>query len=324
MPTIPDSNTHKDKDPVKDFLLSLCSDVAFASVSDDFLAILHGSSPESLMAKILAEILIRRQIKDSGSSRCKKSDNSTKSRNLQPAAQGESGNPPHPRRKRRNPTSSSRAYAYKKWQELYKKDKKTLTDLLFKSSTPDAVSVFPSIRTIEREYNKIFGTPSPPDNVPYKKVDYGPEFTYTPITLEDVIRVQKSLKPTAPGPDKVDAKTLQKVDPKNLVLLFNLMLFTGQIPKQILECRTTLIPKSGDLKDVGNWRPITVSSLILRTFNKIIAKRLSDITIHCAQKGFRAIDGCLANTFLLQTLIKECRHRAQPYSIVTLDLKKGI
>lgn len=320
MPPSETSATNNDVDPVKDFLTSLCSDSAYIEFSSDILEILHGSSPEVLMAKILGEIKNRRQ-NTGQKSRSKKTN---ESQNPQSLAQEAEPRPPNSsRRKKRNPASNARAFAYKRWQELYKKDKKTLTDLLFKSSSPDTVSAFPPIKEIEKEYSRIFGSPSPPDDKPAKRVDYGPDTTYQPISLEDVIRVQKSLKPTAPGPDKVDAKTMQKVNPKLLVVLFNIMLFTGHVPSQILECRTTLIPKSGDPKDVGNWRPITVSSLILRTFNKIIAKRLSDISIHCAQKGFRSVDGCLANTFLLQTIIKERRQKAQPYSIITLDLKKA-
>lgn len=101
------------------------------------------------------------------------------------------------------------------------------------------------------------------------------------------------------------------------------MLSSGYIPDSIKACRTTLIPKKGEVENINNWRPITVTSLLIRVLNRILAKRLSTFTINCAQKGIRNIDGCLANAMLLHSLIKECRAKARPYNILTLDLKKA-
>lgn len=47
------------------------------------------------------------------------------------------------------------------------------------------------------------------------------------------------------------------------------------------------------------------------------------ININCAQKGFRRIDGCLANALLMHTIIKSHRRKISPCHIVTLDLKKA-
>lgn len=68
-----------------------------------------------------------------------------------------------------------------------------------------------------------------------------------------------------------------------------------------------MIPKKGDL----------------RLFSKIVAKKFNSLQLNLAQKGFRNIDGCLANALLLQCVIKMCRRRSRPYVVITLDLRKA-
>lgn len=93
------------------------------------------------------------------------------------------------------------------------------------------------------------------------------------------------------------------MDPDELEILFKSMLAYGMVPKTLKLCRTTLIPKKGDLKNVSNWRPIAITSILLRCFIKILNAKLFRITINLAQKGFRKIDGSAANALLIQSLI---------------------
>lgn len=60
--------------------------------------------------------------------------------------------------------------------------------------------------------------------------------------------------------------------------------------------RTTMIPKSAE-PGVGDWRPITVASVIDRLFAKILESRQSKaVTLNSDQRGFmQQIDGCGEN-----------------------------
>lgn len=218
---------------------------------------------------------------------------------------------------------SKRAHLYKRWQEMYISDKKNLAAKLVSGESPDAISSFPDIISVEAEYTKIFSDPSPSDNHPVNLVDYGPDLTYRPFLYEDILSSLHDVKPSSPGPDKVTSNDLKKSDPRLLEVLFNGIIFTGHLPSSFNECRTTLVPKKGDPLNVNNWRPITITSVLARLFNRMLAKRLSSIALHCAQRGFRPVDGCLANTILLQTAIKQLRAKAQPYNITTIDLRKA-
>lgn len=89
-------------------------------------------------------------------------------------------------------------------------------------------------------------------------------------------------------------------------------------------CRTTLIPKQDqNLDKETNWRPITVAPILIRIFHRILIRRLSTLLLHRWQRGFRSINGTLANTILLQALIKQHRASTLYYQITTIDLRKA-
>ncbi|GLV40876.1 hypothetical protein CBL_08450 [Carabus blaptoides fortunei] len=161
------------------------------------------------------------------------------------------------------------------------------------------------------------------DNAIITEVDYGMDTSYSPITIAQLGVEVQNTKKSAPGVDHITKTQVSKLDLNLLTILFNAILYAGVIPDMLRKCRTTLIPKGGDLTQITNWRPITIGSCILRILNKIIAARLSRLRLHHAQKGFRNIYGCLANFLLVHNTIKEHREAAQPFNIVTADLRKA-
>ena len=72
----------------------------------------------------------------------------------------------------------------------------------------------------------------------------------------------------------------------------------------MLDGRTILIPKQVGTTDPASHRPITVSSVLTRLYNKILAGRLAD---SCPpsdrQKAFRKGDRLLENVVLLRSVI---------------------
>lgn len=189
------------------------------------------------------------------------------------------------------------------------------------NTKPEALTEANNIDDIETEYKRIFSNPSPLGNTVPERVDYGPDASYEPITEEEIANTIKSTSSSAPGPDGYTVQMMKRAPVYLIICLLNAIMFTGYIPDSGKACRTTLIPKKGDPRNINNWRPLTVTSLLLRLLNIILAKRLG--ALNCAQKGFRSIDGCMTNVLLLQTIIKSCRKKASPYSIVTMDFKKA-
>ena len=71
-------------------------------------------------------------------------------------------------------------------------------------------------------------------------------------------------KNTSSGREMISPRLLSSVPAGVLVRLYNLMLWCGGLPKRLLASRTVLIPKKADVRSPGDFRPITVSSIISR------------------------------------------------------------
>lgn len=168
---------------------------------------------------------------------------------------------------------------------------------------------------------KYIRNPSDPDHAPYIPKSESGDYIYVPILEESVAAVVFGLLSKAKGLDGASLEEIKKSPLVDTTLLFNIMVYIGYIPKILRQCRTTLISKTGaDLKDVGGWHPITISSLIYRIFTKILAGRFHGLDFHASQKGFLTIDGTPAHNITLHTLIKECRAKARPYTLIALNI----
>ncbi|XP_051494136.1 mitochondrial enolase superfamily member 1, partial [Apus apus] len=150
------------------------------------------------------------------------------------------------------------------------------------------------------------------------------------ISAKEISKNIKEISKTAaPGPDKITLRELTKIDPhcNHLRELFNLWLLTGMIPDSVKNCRTVLIAKSAipeRLGDINNWRPITIGSIILRLFSRIITSRLAKACpINPRQRGFIRSAGCSENLKLLQLIIRHAKSQHQSLGVVFVDLAKA-
>lgn len=84
-----------------------------------------------------------------------------------------------------------------------------------------------------------------------------------------------------------------------------------------------LIPKKAVPEGPGDFRPLTITSLLLRLFNKILSSRLMKAApLPKMQKGF-APEGVAANIFLVQELVKSAMSTNSPLCIAFIDFRKA-
>lgn len=187
-------------------------------------------------------------------------------------------------------------------------------------------SIHPSAADILTKYNGIFGSTSLADfQHPELIDDVKPKIKLSqPILKYEIEEALKTSKSEAKGPDNLSLRSIKSWPIARLGLIFNLLLLHGHIPETLKQNRTILIPKGvDDLQNPDNWRPITISSVLLRVMNKIMARRLSKVPINNTQQGFQKADGCLANNLLLNAAIRKCRKQIKPFHLIALDLRKA-
>lgn len=233
-----------------------------------------------------------------------------------------------PKRKRKNKKiqrkgnrSKRRAAEYAKTQSLYAKNPGQVAAALLKGQEVE-VNEHPTAEKIEeffsKTYSKIQPTWQPQEPGPVQ-VD-----TSQPISKEEMIRALRKLNESAAGPDGINRKDLRRMNHSELLAILNLIWGTCLLPPILRANRTVLLPKSGDLKDPKNWRPITISSRLLRLLQQIISKRLEkNLPLAYSQRGFTSQDGVLINNTVLQATIKTYRTNGQPLIVLSLDLAKA-
>lgn len=141
-----------------------------------------------------------------------------------------------------------------------------------------------------------------------------PQSVNEDITVDEVIDSVDSLKPNkAPGPDGLTAEML-KVTRSVLVpllwKLFNKILECRQFPEEWAKALIVPIHKKGPVSDPGNYRGISLTSVIGKVFMKIIQKRItawaeSESLFDECQAGFRKGRSTIDQIFVLQSVIQK-------------------
>ena len=177
-------------------------------------------------------------------------------------------------------------------------------------------------------FKKVFEEdPGKDDNEPFAALSplSNTQDIRAPVTSAEVSAQLKRMETcTAPGPDLIRVPDLRALDPADLACLFNLFILHENVPKVLKVNRTTMIPKSAE-PGIGDWRPITVASVVDRLFAKILEARLSRcLRLDPAQRGFiRGLDGCGENITAYSGALRYSRRQGKPLVVTSLDLAKA-
>ena len=102
------------------------------------------------------------------------------------------------------------------------------------------------------------------------------------------------------------------------------MLYFGEVPASFLTSRTTLIPKSKIPASAGDYRPISVTSIICRLYHKLISRSVElALRLHHSQRAFRAVDDVAANLTVLDCVVSDAKTRYRDVNISFVDLRKA-
>jgi len=128
------------------------------------------------------------------------------------------------------------------------------------------------------------------------------------ITEEDVMKKINSMKfHKSSGPDNIHINVIKNCTgfATPLKIIFNKSMRTGQIPRDWKDANICAIHKKGAKSRKENYRPVSLTSQIVKIMEKIILDRLwdhinSNDLLSCHQHGFQA--GCSCVTQMLECL----------------------
>jgi len=240
-----------------------------------------------------------------------------------------------PRKPRENPREHQRHYGattggkgnraaeYKKAQQLYGKNRSALAEIVFTGKRMYDDPVLPTVEDVEALFGGILESPSPEDNEPIADRRQS-EGTFLPISEADIRAGTSGWQHSAPGLDGITVEGVKKLRPAILSAVFSIILGRNVHPPSWRTSRTVLVPKDGDRKEAGNWRPISIGSAVQRLLHRILHSRLrSSMRGSVHQRGFAEVDGTLANVLILDHYIGRRLEAGRGYNVVSLDLRKA-
>lgn len=219
--------------------------------------------------------------------------------------------------------NNTRSRNFKKCQDLYAKNRHSLTTMIMegKLDTEEA-NLDPA--TTEAFFRNLYAIPDVPTSLP----DQSPcpdRPAFTPLNPEEVKSILSNLRRSAPGPDGVTLEQLKKVNTHLTSFLFNVILLANLQLKRFKTSRVVLVYKNGDKHDPANYRPISIPSLLQRTLHKILLARVQTFwkpSYH--QRGFiKGLNGTWANTLILDSVIKAKRLEKKSLAIAFIDVTKA-
>ena len=111
-----------------------------------------------------------------------------------------------------------------------------------------------------------------------------------------------------------------------LVDMFNDMLLRGYLDPSWHNTIFQMLPKSGDLKDPSNWRPIAILPVIYKIFSKMVCNRLRGVLNEYQpddQYAFRPNRNINDVFIILESMIGKCMQYDTPLWMVSIDLRKA-
>jgi hypothetical protein len=148
------------------------------------------------------------------------------------------------------------------------------------------------------------------------------------LSADNIAAVIKTLpRRKAPGPDSLRTEMLLPIRSqvaKILSLLFTICYQWSNTPLLWRQAQVVPIHKKGDVTDVNNYRPISLTSVIRKLFEMCLSPFVSSVSpqLDVAQGGFRAQRSALDQALCLHDLIQDYYQTHHHYPVCAyLDIK---
>ena len=190
---------------------------------------------------------------------------------------------------------------------------------------------------LKRQYDSVFSTPDPNYNVVDPGAFFGESLRDTQLAeLElgrcDFVSAASRLRPiAAAGPDGFPAvllKTCAWELSMPLVVMWQASLRTGTIPVALKTAKIIPIYKGGRRCSPASYRPVALTSHIVKIFERIMADKIVDYLdqhslLNERQHGFRHGRSCLSQLLDHHDRILDALERSAGVDVIYLDMWKA-
>lgn len=149
-----------------------------------------------------------------------------------------------------------------------------------------------------------------------------------PFTLDEYKAAKANIKcGKSNGEDGVTPEVIKCVPIDDILLdIINKAYETAEIPEQWTSLNIVPVPKAGDLTKADNYRGISLTSLVAKTFNRLILNRLRpvlDPLLRNSQNGFRQRRTTVGQIVALRRILEGVRDKNLPCVTTFIDFKKA-
>ena len=179
-----------------------------------------------------------------------------------------------------------------------KKDNVTIPTLL--DNGAEVSDNMGKTEVLNRQFKSVFTEEPVTSDLPNKVPSPYPDICHFTIVEEGVLHLLSTLNiHKACGPDQINAiflKQTSTVITPLITKLFQMSLYSGEIPDDWKTACVSSIFKKGDPKIAGNYRPVSLTSITCKLLEHILASNilryLEDIILYELQHGFRKCKSC--------------------------------
>ena len=136
------------------------------------------------------------------------------------------------------------------------------------------------VDTLQQQFCSVFSDPNCPDKLQpdFPVPDVKSPDSEVQVTTEDILEAIKEIKmDSAPGPDGIPAILLKRCAEclsVPLQLLWSESMKTGSVPKYYKMGYVTPLHKKGSKAEPVNYRPVTLTSHVVKTFERVVRKSM--------------------------------------------------
>ena len=179
-------------------------------------------------------------------------------------------------------------------------------------------------------FSNLLGSPPKisEEDTPIHTVFDALDISEEPFSGEEFLQAKKAIRcGKACGDDGITPEFLKYGGLDDLVLGFvNQAFMAGHIPERWKTLIIVAVPKSGDLSDPNNYRGISLISLVMKLYNRMIMNRLRpvlDPLLRNSQNGFRRKRTTVGQLVALRRLLEGVRSKRLSCVLTFIDFKKA-